>query len=407
MFASIFTLIVATIAAPATQYIPNQYIVVFKNHVQDTQKALDNYMAQLQNVAGFAELPDSTVVHKYELPSFKGVTIKMPESFTGTHEMLINDDIAFIEQDQIATTLGTQTGAPWGLNRISSRDRPTSGAVYTYPDTAGEGIDAYIIDTGVFNHPDFQGRARFGADFTGEGQGDGDGHGTHCAGTVGGTTYGVAKKVNIIEVRVLGSDGSGSFSGVISGIEWAANQAAAKYNGTINSVANMSLGGSASAAVDSAVKAATEVGLVMAVAAGNSRGDACRLSPARTPEAITVAASDINDALASFSEKGRCVDIIAPGVNVLSTWNNGATRSISGTSMAAPHVAGIVALALAENQFKTVAEVHDYIKQIATPGKISGSLQGAPNSLAYNKVEKVVEAPTEPPVEAPTEPSTE
>jgi subtilisin family serine protease len=344
-------------------------------------------MAQLQTAAGFAELPESTVVSKYELPTFKGVTIKMPDSFTGTTEMLVNDDVAFIEQDQIATTLGTQTGAPWGLNRISSRDRPTSAnAVYTFPDTAGEGIDAYVIDTGILTtHPNFQGRATFGADFTGQGAGDGNGHGTHCAGTVGSDLYGVAKKVNLIAVRVLGSNGSGSFSGVISGIEWAAKQTASKFKGRVNSVANMSLGGGASAAVDAAVAAATRSGLVMAVAAGNSRGDACSLSPGRTPEAITVAASDINDNLASFSEKGRCVDIIAPGVNVLSTWNNGRTNTISGTSMATPHVAGIVALALAEREFSTVAEVHDYIKSIATPGKVTGNLQGAPNSLAYNQ----------------------
>jgi subtilisin family serine protease len=387
MLGSIFTLIVASIAAPATQYIPNQYIVVFKDHVKDTQQALDNYMQHLQTSAGFAELPESTVVSKYSLPSFKGATIKLPESFTGNTELLANDDIEFIEQDQVVTTLGSQKGAPWGLNRISARDRPTSAdAEYVFPDSAGAGIDAYIIDTGVLTtHPNFNGRAVFGADFTGEGQGDGNGHGTHCAGTVGSDLYGVAKKVNIIGVRVLGSNGSGSFSGVISGIEWAATQAAAKYKGRINSVANMSLGGGASDAVDRAVKAATEAGLVMAVAAGNSRGDACRLSPGRTPEAITVAASDSNDRLATFSEKGPCVDIIAPGVNVLSTWNNGRTNTISGTSMATPHVAGVVALALAEKEFTTVAQVHDYIKSIATVGKITGTLQGAPNALLYNQ----------------------
>ena len=187
----------------------------------------------------------------------------------------------------------------------------------------------------------------------------------------------------------MGSRGSGSNSGVIAGIEWAAKDGATKNReaGKIVSVINMSLGGGASQAVDNAVKAATDFGVVVAVAAGNSQGDACRLSPARAPSAITVAASDINDNLASFSEKGRCVDIIAPGVNVLSTWNNGRTNTISGTSMAAPHVAGIVALALAEKNFTTVAEVHDYIKSVATPEKIKGNLQGAPNSLAFNKFE--------------------
>ena len=305
MLVSVFSLIITAIAAPATELIPNQYIVVFKDHVKDTQKTLEKYVSELET----SVFPRTSVVQKYDLPTFKGATVKMPESFTGTTEMLFNDDIAFVEQDQVVTTLGVQEGAPWGLNRISSRDRPGSGAVYTYPDSAGAGTYSYVIDTGVLTtHTAFEGRAGFGADFTGEGAGDGNGHGTHCAGTVGSSLYGVAKKTNIVGVRVLGSRGSGTNSGVIAGIEWVAKDGAAKNReaGKIVSVANLSLGGGASQAVDNAVKAATDAGVVVAVAAGNSRGDACRLSPARAPSAITVAASDINDNLASFSEGKMC-----------------------------------------------------------------------------------------------------
>lgn len=226
-----------------------------------------------------------------------------------------------------------------------------------------------------------------GKSFTDDGTNDGNGHGTHVAGTIGSKTYGLAKKVNIIAVKVLNSQGSGTTSGVIAGIDWAASEVKRKNpSGKRKSVANMSLGGGASTALDKSVAAATIAGLVFAVAAGNSAGDACNLSPARVSEAITVAASDINDNLASFSEKGVCVDIVAPGVNILSTWNNGKTNTISGTSMATPHVAGVVALALAEGNFTLVADVHDYIKAVGSKDRVKGDLDGAPNILLYNNV---------------------
>ena len=286
------------------------------------------------------------------------------------------------------TIQGTQKSAPWGLTRISSRDHPsTASHEYTYPDSAGTGVTAYVIDTGIFvNHPEFQGRARFGRSFTKDGARDGNGHGTHVAGTIGSKSYGVAKNVSLVAVKVLDARGSGSTSDVIAGIQWAAKDAAASKSKYRKSVANMSLGGGASTALDKAVKAAVASGLVFGIAAGNSGRDACLLSPARVPEAITVAASDIDDNLASFSEKGKCVDIIAPGVDILSTWNNGKTNTISGTSMATPHVVGVVALALAEGEFATVKEVHDYIKAVSSKDKIAGSLRGAPNNLLYNNV---------------------
>ncbi|KAI8902370.1 peptidase S8/S53 domain-containing protein [Globomyces pollinis-pini] len=330
------------------------------------------------------------IIHKYHLPEFKGYSVRIPSFIVNL--LKVHQDIAFIEEDKIMTINGVQANSPaWGLRRIDERDLNINVKSYTFPDSAGTGVDAYIIDTGVFvGHPEFEGRARIGKSFSGDGTKDGNGHGTHCAGTIGSKTYGVAKNVSLIAVKVLDNQGSGTTSNVIAGIDWAAKDASAKAakGGKIKAVANMSLGGGASAALDRAVKAATQAGLVFAVAAGNSARDACLLSPARVPEAITVAASDKYDQIASFSERGKCVDIIAPGVDILSTWNNGKTNTISGTSMATPHVCGVVALALAEGDFKSVKEVHDYIKAVSSKDKIGGSLRGAPNNFLYNNVLK-------------------
>ncbi|KAI8924508.1 peptidase S8/S53 domain-containing protein [Entophlyctis helioformis] len=328
-------------------------------------------------------------MHKYHLDGFRGYSVRIPSFIVELLKQ--HSDIAHIEEDKVMTIFGSQAKSPsWGLTRISSRDHPAATVkTYTYPDSAGTGVTAYIIDTGVHvKHLDFEGRARVGKSFTKDGTSDGNGHGTHVAGTIGSKTYGVAKNVSLVAVKVLDNQGSGTTSDVIAGIDWAAKDAAAKNpKGSLRkSVANMSLGGGASTALDRAVKAATDAGLVFAVAAGNSGRDACSLSPARVPEAITVAASDKDDNLASFSERGKCVDVIAPGVDITSTWNNGKINTISGTSMASPHVAGVVALALAEGEFSTVKEVHDYIKQVASKDRITGSLRGAPNALLYNNV---------------------
>lgn len=187
----------------------------------------------------------------------------------------------------------------------------------------------------------------------------------------------------MIAVKVLDAQGSGSTSSVIAGIDFTAKEVKRKGK---KAVANMSLGGGASVALDKAVKAAIKAGVVFAIAAGNSGKDACQLSPARVPEAITVAASDKNDQIAVFSERGPCVDIIAPGVDITSTWNNGKTNTISGTSMATPHVAGVVALALGEKEFASVAEVHDYIKALSSKDRVTGPLRLAPNNLLFNNV---------------------
>ncbi|XJO76200.1 hypothetical protein BDV3_006762 [Batrachochytrium dendrobatidis] len=396
--------------------VPNQYIILFKDHMfeesvekhfewiknlikpylpaapifsfqGDEDRLFDRPEPKVSTLGMMDEL--FGVMHRYHMDGFQGYSARLPQFVASL--LKEHGDIAHIEEDKVMTIFDTQPKAPsWGLTRISFRDHPdASQKVYSYPSSAGTGVNAYIIDTGVFiKHPEFEGRAHLGKSFTKDGNNDGNGHGTHVAGTIGSKSYGVAKNVTLIAVKVLDNQGSGTTSDVIAGIDWASKDAAAK-NGKdkpLKSVANMSLGGGASAALDKAVKAATKNGLVFAVAAGNSGRDACSLSPARVPEAITVAASDKNDNLASFSERGKCVDVIAPGVDITSTWNNGKINTISGTSMATPHVVGVVALALAEGSFTQVKAVHDYIKLVASKDRISGDLRGAPNSLLYNNV---------------------
>jgi subtilisin family serine protease len=276
-----------------------------------------------------------------------------------------------IELDRTMRASDTQSPTPsWGLDRVDQRDLPLSNS-YTYA-TTGTNVDVYVIDTGILTtHPDFAGRAVHGTDAV-----DGDanatdcnGHGTHVAGTVGGTQYGVAKQVRLIAVRVLDCGGSGATSGVIAGLDWVvANHPAGKP-----AVANMSLGGSASSTLDAAVNRVIGDGVTMAVAAGNEDTDACTKSPARVPDALTVAASDRKDAKASFSNRGTCVDLFAPGVDITSAWLGNGTDTISGTSMAAPHVAGAAALYLEANPGATPSQVNTAINGAATPNKISGT----------------------------------
>ncbi len=274
----------------------------------------------------------------------------------------------------------TQDSPPsWGLDRIDQT--ATAGdRAYTYPDSAGDGVTAYVIDTGVrTTHKEFGGRAVSGFDAVDndDSADDGNGHGTHVAGTIAGATYGVAKKAKVVAVRVLDDAGSGTTEQVVAGIDWVTEH----HQGP--SVANMSLGGSADPALDAAVQKAIASGVTFAVAAGNESADAGESSPARVPEAITVASSTVDDKQSSFSNYGATVDIYAPGSDIVSSWNDSdeGTNTISGTSMATPHVVGAAAVYLAGHPDATPAEVAAALTDGAPPDAISDATEGTPNRL--------------------------
>jgi subtilisin family serine protease len=292
---------------------------------------------------------------------------------------------------QAAETL-TQSGATWGLDRIDQRALPLS-TTYSY-DNAGQGVTAYIVDTGILgSHTEFAGRvtAGFSAISDGYATTDRNGHGTHVAGTVGSTRYGVAKAVTLVPVRVLDAKGSGSTSGVISGLNWIVNN----HPAGVPAVANMSLGGGASSALDSAVNAVINDGVTMVVASGNSSANSCNYSPARVPAAITVNASTSTDARATFSNYGSCSDLYAPGQNITSAWHTSptATSTISGTSMATPHVAGAAARVLGANPTWTPAQVWASMNAAATAVTFGKAASGDPDKLLYVPSGPVTAAP--------------
>ena len=278
-----------------------------------------------------------------------------------------NSNVRLVEPDGVATASAMQTGATWGLDRVDQADGLLDGN-YTYPDAAGAGVRAYVIDTGISPHGDFGTRLAPGTS-TVKGQrttADCDGHGTHVAGTIGGSTYGVAKAVTLVPVRVLNCQGSGTWSGIIAGIDWTVG------NHTSGpAVANMSLGGPANQSVDDAVKRLIADGVTVAVAAGNSNADAAGYSPARVARALTVGATDSSDVRASFSNYGTGVDLFAPGVGITSTWLSGGTSTISGTSMASPHVAGAAALVLSGAPAATPDDVASTLVARATTGRVA------------------------------------
>ena len=300
-------------------------------------------------------------------------------SATEAKRLAADPAVASVEQDQVFTVDATQTNAPWGLDRSDQASLPLSGT-YTYPDSAGSGVTAYVIDTGVrISHAQFGGRAFNGYDAVSNDNvaQDGNGHGTHVASTIAGSTYGIAKQAKIVAVRVLNNAGSGTTAGVVAGIDWVT----ANHSGP--SVANMSLGGGASTAIDTAVRNSISSGVTYAVAAGNSSANASSYSPARVTEAITVGATTNTDARASYSNYGSVLDIFAPGSSITAGWytSDTATNTISGTSMATPHVAGAAAVYLAGHTSATPAQVASALTAGAVTGKVTSPGTGSPNRL--------------------------
>ncbi|MEU8772671.1 S8 family serine peptidase [Streptomyces sp. NPDC048606] len=310
--------------------------------------------------------------------ALNGYSVEVSEA--QARKLAADPAVKSVVQNRVFTVDATQPNPPsWGLDRIDQRALPLDQS-YTYPDKAGEGVTAYIIDTGVrITHQDFGGRASYGYDAIDNDNTaqDGHGHGTHVAGTVGGTAHGVAKKAKIVGVRVLNNQGSGTTAQVVAGIDWVTR------NAVKPAVANMSLGGGADSALDTAVRNSIAAGITYAVAAGNESTDASTKSPARVAEAITVGSTTNTDAKSSFSNYGSILDIFAPGSNITSTWGTGdtATNTISGTSMASPHVAGAAALYLSQNPASTPAQVSAGLVAAATPNVVTGAGSGSPNRL--------------------------
>jgi subtilisin family serine protease len=351
--------------ADSATAIQGSYIVVLKDSAKSASPTL-------------AGKYGGSVKHVYK-SALNGFAATM--SAAQARRLAADPAVEYVEADQVVHTTATQTNPPsWGLDRIDQRDLPLNRA-YTYPTTATN-VNAYIVDTGIrLTHSDFGGRARTGFDAVTPGgtANDCNGHGTHVAGTVGGTAHGVAKGVTLYAVRVLSCSGSGSITGVVAGVDWVTS------NHRKPAVANMSLGGGANATLDAAVRRSIAAGVTYAVASGNSNTNACTFSPARVAEAISVNATQSNDARASFSNIGTCTDIFAPGVSITSAWHtsNTATNSISGTSMASPHVAGVAALYLSANPAATPAQVQSTLISRSTPNKVTSAGTGSPNRLLF------------------------
>ena len=359
-------------AAPSAEEGSSSYIVVLKDSSGETGRSKAS-----EHSARYG----ARVTRVYD-HALNGYAAQLTQSQRG--QVASDPDVAYVERDGVITIDTTQTNPPWGLDRIDQRGLPLNGT-FVYTNT-GAGVTAYVIDTGIrFSHSQFGSRATSGFDAIDGGTADDcNGHGTHVAGTVGGSTYGVAKSVSLVAVRVLNCSGSGSYSQVIAGVDWVTGNHGAGQA----AVANMSLGGSRSSSLDTAVRNSIADGVSYAIAAGNSNVKACNQSPARVAEAMTVGATGSGDRRASWSNHGSCLDLFAPGVGIASAWHtsDSATNTISGTSMATPHVAGVAAQYLQSNPAASPSQVWAALSGLLTQGIVTSSKSAPYNDLLYTNL---------------------
>ena len=366
------------------------YIVVLKDNLSATSASFGSKLNNLVHKVHNGRNGGSKLSLQHSFESFPGYHIRA----TGNNphqaltELLNMEEIDYIEQDQVVTiNQGTQNNPPsWGLPRVSQRGGlRNQRTAYKFPDQAGAGVTAYVIDTGInTGHVEFQGRARMGANFVrGSPNTDENGHGTHVSGTIGGATFGVAKKVTLVGVKVLNAQGQGLNSAIVAAMDWVA-----KNNRGKKAVVNMSLGGGSSRAVNDAAARLFQANVPVIVAAGNdAQQNACNGSPSGAPAAFAVGASDIQDNVASFSSFGQCVKIFGPGVQITSAWigSSNARNTISGTSMATPHVVGVAALYLSsQSNLRTASQVYQTLAMTATKNAVRGNLRGSANLLVFN-----------------------
>ena len=371
-------------------HIKGQYVVVLKKDSGMAPLATDAAKADIElRSSRLAERFSGRILHQYSA-SLAGFSVRMSEDMAT--KLAQDPSVAFVEADRIVTLNVSQSNAPWGLDRVDSRSGLDGFYEYDY---SGKGVEAYVIDTGLnSSHSDFTGRVGQGFSSINDGRGteDCNGHGTHVSGTVAGSKYGLAKDATLFPVRVFGCNGSTTNSAILAGIDFV------RKNATPPAVVNMSLGGGRSQALDDAVQTMIDAGIVTVVAAGNSNRDACGFSPAAVPDAITVGSSTNRDGRSSFSNYGRCVDIFAPGSSIQSAWINGssASRSISGTSMASPHVAGAAALLLEQFPTATPTKIEELMLRAATTGTISNVGSGSPNLMLFTRFDFEGGEPTPP-----------
>jgi len=394
LLALFFALALAEVAtlryADSPTAVAGSYIVVLKEELDALDR--DAHILSLKDQI-LSSRANAEVTWVYGIGKFKGFAARLTPELLKAE--LAHPDVQYIEQDQTvsinyqkaasprAEDVITQTGATWGLDRTSKRNLPLNQQ-YKYNASAGENTDVYVIDTGVqTTHQEFEGRAAWAfSAYPNEPNTDANGHGTHVAGTIAGVTYGIAKKAQIFAVKVLSASGSGTVATVVAGINYVTQNKRA----TRSSVANMSLGGGISDALDQAVRESLAANVLYAIAAGNSNANACTGSPSRVAEAVVVGATTDTDARASFSNYGNCVAVFAPGQSITSAWigSNSAINTISGTSMASPHVAGVLALYTSSVGTVTAAQGRAFISDTATPGKVTVPGTGSPNLLLYS-----------------------